>query len=197
MAVDVSTSFKQVCDRLGLWAGGGTYRTLERHMARLKLETTQLERQAALKNGAVAAPGRTTTSPRPSATACRSRRSADAWDTTRAAASTASSSNTSPASASTRAHFTGQSWAKGEVVRRSTPSARSRRSLCRELDIHEYWPSSEKTHRRRAEGSVLRGVRARHDGEASLSHSSSTTSTATTRTTGSRTCAFCARTAML
>jgi hypothetical protein len=44
-AVDVSTSFKQVCDRLGLWAGGGTYRTLERHMARLNLETTHLERR--------------------------------------------------------------------------------------------------------------------------------------------------------
>ena len=45
MAVDVSTSFKQVCDRLGLWAGGGTYRTLERHMARLNLETLHLERR--------------------------------------------------------------------------------------------------------------------------------------------------------
>ncbi len=49
-AVDVSTSFKQVCDRLGLWAGGGTYRTLERHMARLNLETTHLERQARRKS---------------------------------------------------------------------------------------------------------------------------------------------------
>jgi hypothetical protein len=44
-AVDVSTSFKQVCDRLGLWPCGGTYRTLERHMARLQLETTHLDRR--------------------------------------------------------------------------------------------------------------------------------------------------------
>jgi transposase-like protein len=44
-AVDVSTSYKQVCDRLGLWPGGGTYRTLERHMARLNLETTHLDRR--------------------------------------------------------------------------------------------------------------------------------------------------------
>ena len=43
-AVDVSTSFKQVCQRLGLHPGGGTYRTLARHMARLKLETLHLER---------------------------------------------------------------------------------------------------------------------------------------------------------
>jgi len=46
-AVDVSTSYKQVCDRLGLWPGGGTYRTLERHMARLNLETTHLDRHRA------------------------------------------------------------------------------------------------------------------------------------------------------
>ena len=47
-AVDISTSFKQVCDRLGLWAGGGTYRTLERHMARLNLETTHLDRRGSV-----------------------------------------------------------------------------------------------------------------------------------------------------
>ncbi|CAN5734864.1 hypothetical protein BH18ACT2_BH18ACT2_01350 [soil metagenome] len=44
-AVDVSTSFKQVCDHLGLHPGGGTYRSLERHMARLQLEIGHLERR--------------------------------------------------------------------------------------------------------------------------------------------------------
>lgn len=44
-AVDVSINIKQVCDRLGLRPGGGTYRTLERHMARLELETLHLDRR--------------------------------------------------------------------------------------------------------------------------------------------------------
>jgi hypothetical protein len=44
-AVDVSTSFKQVCDRLQLHPGGGTYRTLERHLDRLGIERCHLDRR--------------------------------------------------------------------------------------------------------------------------------------------------------
>jgi HNH endonuclease len=44
-AVAAATCFKQVCEALGLWPGGGTYRTLERHMARLGLDTTHLARR--------------------------------------------------------------------------------------------------------------------------------------------------------
>jgi hypothetical protein len=41
-AVAASANLKEVCDALGLWAGGGTYRTLERHMVRLGVDTSHL-----------------------------------------------------------------------------------------------------------------------------------------------------------
>jgi hypothetical protein len=44
-AVAAATCFKQVCDTLGLWPGGGTYRTLERHMERLGLDTSHFARR--------------------------------------------------------------------------------------------------------------------------------------------------------
>jgi HNH endonuclease len=44
-AVAGASCFKQVCDALGLWAGGGTYRTLERHMARLGIDSSHLARR--------------------------------------------------------------------------------------------------------------------------------------------------------
>lgn len=44
-AVAASTCFKQVCDALGLWPGGGTYRTLERHIERLGIDATHLARR--------------------------------------------------------------------------------------------------------------------------------------------------------
>lgn len=44
-AVAESTSFKQVCERLGLWVGGGTYLSLERHIARLGLDASHLLRR--------------------------------------------------------------------------------------------------------------------------------------------------------
>jgi len=44
-AVAASTCFKQVCDELGLWPGGGTYRTLERHIQRLGIDASHLARR--------------------------------------------------------------------------------------------------------------------------------------------------------
>jgi len=44
-AVAEATCFKQVCDALGLWPGGGTYRTLERHIARLGIDASHLARR--------------------------------------------------------------------------------------------------------------------------------------------------------
>ncbi len=44
-AVAASTCFKQICDALGLWPGGGTYRTLERHMERLSIDCSHLARR--------------------------------------------------------------------------------------------------------------------------------------------------------
>jgi hypothetical protein len=44
-AVGSASSMKQVCDRLGLWAGGGTYISLERRMDRLGLDRSHLRRK--------------------------------------------------------------------------------------------------------------------------------------------------------